>query len=424
MPDREDLPGWAGRLRDERLRRLWSQKVMAVRLRDAADKDTRAVLPDIESIRRYVRDYESGRHRPGDLYAELYCRAFGLAYDALFGRANRSLCRDGPTSLSGMDAANLLAWINVSNVSDDAVMQLSESAHLYAEMHTSRAPLLLLEDVTGIHKQLQAILRAGKQRLRQTRELYRIDTDVLAHASLLLGDLDLNDAAAALGETAMQFADEIDANKAIVFSVRAKTERWRHRFADSAELARHGYDCSPPTHVRVLLASQEAHGAALDGDVRRAYEALRRAESARDKASSEDSGVSAWSFPRPRQAMFALAVAIRAGDADGALQFVRAADDAWSSGDPKAVGTWAQVRLGGTIAYIMKGDLEAACLEFTPVLSLPPEFRMSTITGYTAEIDKRLQQRKFATSDPATRMRDQIREFEASGRSALSPKRG
>jgi hypothetical protein len=63
-----DLPIWAVRLRDERTRRLWSQKTMAQRLRNAADLETRSYLPSVESIQRYVRSYEAGEHTPGDLY--------------------------------------------------------------------------------------------------------------------------------------------------------------------------------------------------------------------------------------------------------------------------------------------------------------------------------------------------------------------
>jgi hypothetical protein len=52
------------------------------------------------------------------------------------------------------------------------------------------------------------------------------------------------------------------------------------RFARSANLAREGYDCSPATPIRILLASQEANAAALLGDLRRARAALVRAERA------------------------------------------------------------------------------------------------------------------------------------------------
>jgi hypothetical protein len=80
-----ELPLWAARIREERAKRLWSQKLTAVRLRDAADEYTRARLPSIENIKRRVRGHESGQNHPGDLYIELYCRAFGLTREALFG---------------------------------------------------------------------------------------------------------------------------------------------------------------------------------------------------------------------------------------------------------------------------------------------------------------------------------------------------
>ena len=96
-----ELPPWAVRLRQERTRRLWSQKTTAIRLRDAADRQTRATLPDVESIQRYVRAYEAGRHFPGDLYAELYCRAFGLTREALFGAS--SARRPGGVAGRGSD---------------------------------------------------------------------------------------------------------------------------------------------------------------------------------------------------------------------------------------------------------------------------------------------------------------------------------
>ena len=91
-----ELPPWAVRLRQERTRRLWSQKITAIRLRDAADRQTRATLPDVESIQRYVRAYEAGRHFPGDLYAELYCRAFGLTREGLFGASSARQTEGSP----------------------------------------------------------------------------------------------------------------------------------------------------------------------------------------------------------------------------------------------------------------------------------------------------------------------------------------
>ena len=416
MPGKE-LPSWAMRLREERTRRLWSQKLTAINLRNAADDETRAVLPSVEIIQRYIRAYEAGKHFPGDLYAELYCRAFGLTHELLFGTLATTEPERLPTKY---DARSLIDWIGTTNVSDDAINKIEEACTLLVETHTQQPPAQLLTDVTRLHEQIQQLLRSGKQRFGQTRDLYRIDADLLAHGSLLLGDLHFDESATEYGSAAMVFAEEVDANLAIAFSVQAKTERWRSHFAEAADLARHGFDCSPPTTIRILLASQEANAAALLGDARRARQALNRAEDAAAGSITPDSGVSAWSCPPPRQALFASSVAIRTGDPDAALRAAEMADSAWASGIPRVQATWVQVRLAAGIAHIMKNDLDGVTHELTPVLSLAPEYRMATITGYTAQIDQRLRQRRFQGNAIAMSIREQIHEFNATALSAFT----
>jgi transcriptional regulator with XRE-family HTH domain len=408
------LPWWATRLREERIMRLWSQKDMAVRLRRAADEQLMAALPSVESLRRYVRAYEAGKHFPGDLYAELYCRALGLPRDDLFGPPSAPAetmrsCRI-PTE---HDAWSLTSWINATNVGVGALDNFAETTFQLCETHTRTPPGSLLTDVIRTHQQVQRLLQSGKQQLRQTKELYRIDSDLLAHAALLLGDLDLLAPANAFGAAALLCAREAEASEAVALSVQAKTKRWMLRFSEAADLARRGFDCSPPTQIRVLLASQEANAAALLGDVARAAEALSRAEIAADTAVAIDSGVAAWSCPRPRQALFALSVAIRLGDPDAALRAAATADSAWSAGDPWAAGVWAQVRLAAGIARVMNGDLGGAQDEVTPVFSLAPEFRISTITGYASDMQRRLQRRCFQHDPLAAEIREQIHDFNA-----------
>jgi hypothetical protein len=355
----KDLPPWAIRLREERVRRLWSQKVMAARLRSAADEQTRACIPPTESVQRYIRDYEAGRHFPGDLYAELYCRAFGLTRKALFDNEPGSRTHGHGSGLptTVQDASSLAAWIATTNTSDDAIEYIDQETCRLAETHTRRSPGQVLTDVVRVHQQVQGLLRSGKQRFRQTRELYRIDAGLLAHTSLLLGDLHFDGAAAAYGSTAALYAKEAGVNQAVALSVQAKTERWRLRFAASAELARRGFECSPAMPIRILLACQEANAAALLGDMLRAREALNRAREASEEQVMADSGLSAWSCPRPRQALFALSVGIQCGDPDAALRAAEMADHAWACGDPWVAATWAQIRLGAGIARIIKHDL-------------------------------------------------------------------
>ncbi len=270
-----ELPQWARRLREERVKRLWSQKATATRLRDAADERTRARLPSVESITRRVRSFESGDHCPSDLYAELYCRALGLTREALFAELLRDGGPSAPAAGAG-DAAGLAAWITATNISDDAITYFDQRRLALAQAHTRLPPGQVLTDVLELHRQVQTVLQGGRQRLRQTRDLFRAEADVLAHASLLLDDVDNPAAAQAHCRTAILCAGEAGSSPALALSAQAKTARWQgvrrkghasaQCFARSADLARRGYECSARTPVSVLLAGQEASAAALLGD--------------------------------------------------------------------------------------------------------------------------------------------------------------
>lgn len=405
-----DRPGWAVRLRAERTKRLWSQKETAVRLRNAADDQTRARLPELASIQRYVRDYEAGKHHPGDLYMALYCRIFGLSSFALFAdESSGPLLGHHPTK---EDAANLTAWIESTNSSDDAIAQLAEQTRRLAEAHTQLPPAQVLADVIRLHRQTQQLLQGGRQRLRQARELFRIEADLLAHACMLIGDLDEKDRAAnAYGRVAALCAEESGATKALALSARAKTLRWQRQYAESADLAVAGYACSPATPVRVLLASQEASAAALLGDARRAYAALARADSAADSSLASDSGRSAWSCAPPRQAMYHLVVNLRLGNPQTALRAAEMADAAWADGDPWLYGTWAQIRIGAGIAHLMTGSVDGAAEQVGAVLAMAPQYRIATVIRHLAEMDARLRQRRFRDHAGAVSLREQIRSF-------------
>jgi 2'-5' RNA ligase len=122
----------------------------------------------------------------------------------------------------------------------------------------------VIAEVLGLHREVQALLRSGKQRLRQTRELLRIDSGLLAHACVLLGDLGRDQAARDYGTAALLFAQEAEADEGIAWSVKSKTARWQNRFVESAELARRGFEVSGPTPTKVELAYREAIAIALN----------------------------------------------------------------------------------------------------------------------------------------------------------------
>jgi hypothetical protein len=309
------------------------------------------------------------------------------------------------------EAIDLAAWIDHTDLGDDAIVALAETTHYLAENHTRKPPRQMLADVMRTHRQVQMLMSAGNYRLRQARDLFKMESDLLAHACILLGDLHHDQVAISYGLTAALCAREAGANQAAALSAQAKTERWRHRYAASADLARRGFECSSATPLKVLLACQEANAAALLGDHERARQALQRAHDAADVALAADSGVNPWSCPRPRQALFELSTALRAGEPDKALRAAEMADAGWAAGEPKVHGTWVQIRFATGIAYVMMDELDGAAEQIAPAMSTPPEFRLATITNYLVDMDARLQHPRYQHSTVTASLSGQIRDF-------------
>src|SRR5260370_18291021 len=90
---------------------------------------------------------------------------------------------------TGSEALDVMAWVRESNASDDVIGELARTAAYLAEAHARVPAARMLPEVLGVHRAVHGLLRGGRQRLSQTRELLRIDFAVLAHACLLLGDL-------------------------------------------------------------------------------------------------------------------------------------------------------------------------------------------------------------------------------------------
>jgi hypothetical protein len=236
------------------------------------------------------------------------------------------------------EALDVMTWLTATNTSDDAITELARGAEYLAEAHGRMPAGKVLREVLGVHRAAHALLRGGRQRLAQMRELLRIE------------------------------------------------------------------------------AYREANAIALFGDAPRARAALRKA--GRASEGLDDDGTSAWSFSRGRQAIFTLSVCVHTGDPDGALRAAQEADAYWAAGGGKVTATWAQVRAGAAMAYLLKDSLEGAAGQLGPVLELPPDQRISTVTGYLDGISAMLGTRRFDGSPIAERLGEEIREFTAAAATA------
>jgi hypothetical protein len=258
------------------------------------------------------------------------------------------------------DVASLTAWITSSNTSDQAIEHIEQATVVLADLHTQLTAHSVLADVLQLHHKTHALLRSGKQRLRQTRELVRIDSDLLAHASVLLGDLGQDQAARNYGNAALTGMHEAETSQAKACYALAKTARWQTQLCRSRGprptrlRPRPGHPDERP--ARLLRGQLRSPGRGhLPGQT-----ALARAEMFADGRPGTDTGTSPWSFSPERQAIFALSVALHTGDADSALQAALAADQGWAAGDPHIPGTWAQIRIGAAIAHLLKNSLDGA----------------------------------------------------------------
>ena len=77
------LPAGSPPIRAEREKRGWPVRKMAEMLRGTADNPD-GLLP-VYALVGMIREWEAGRHRPGEMYRLLYCRVFGMTEDLLFG---------------------------------------------------------------------------------------------------------------------------------------------------------------------------------------------------------------------------------------------------------------------------------------------------------------------------------------------------
>jgi hypothetical protein len=93
----------------------------------------------------------------------------------------------------------------------------------------------------------------------------------------------------------------------------------------------------------------------------------------------------------------------------------------WAGGEPKVTANHAQIQAGSSIAYLMKGSLEEAAYHVAPVLELPSELRISTVTGYLRKLESLLTGPRFANSGTAASLALQIRDFISSPPPVMDP---
>jgi tetratricopeptide (TPR) repeat protein len=314
----------------------------------------------------------------------------------------------GLSEISVADARDVLAWVESTNANDGFINYFDQTVKEIAKEHACYPPAVLLTKVQQFHGMIQTMLRGGRQRHHQTRELLRLDADLLSHMCQLLGDTHRDEAASAYAMAAVGLADEAGASPAAAFSAQAQIARWRGRYKQAADLAARGFESNPSPALRTLLAYQEADAAAASGQMPdRARAALEKA----DAGYYSPSFYSAWSCPPARRALFRMGVTLNLGDPSEALRLAAAAEPMWQQEKPRAFGTWAHFRIAVAKAHILAGSAEDAAGQIVPVLDLPQEYRISTLAGHFTTFDALLAEQRFSKSREVTSLRELLKDF-------------
>lgn len=311
------------------------------------------------------------------------------------------------------EGLDLATWAEHTNVGDMTIDTLADATQRLARDYLRRPPLPVLSEAASVYRRVSGLLRGGHQTLRQTRDLYVIAGQLLAFLSWASSDIGQHGAAEAHARAGWIMAEQADHDplRALVLVAQGKNAYWEGRYQRAAELAQRGLACAPPTTARVLLASQWGDARQAVGDITGALEAQAAGQRARDEVTSADEPGGIWACGRARQANYAMSVHLRAGDPAGALAEADIARQAYESGEDWAYGTWAQIRIASGIAYLLAGQVDGMASELAPILSLPPERRLATLTTRLGEVEMLLRDRRYQGSAEVAKLRQQINSY-------------
>jgi hypothetical protein len=86
----------------------------------------------------------------------------------------------------------------------------------------------------------------------------------------------------------------------------------------------------------------------------------------------------------------------------------------WQKERSRAFGTWAHFRIAVASAHILVGSVEGAMEQVSPVLALPQEYHISTLTGHFGTLNALLADRRFKNSHEVASLRELLRGFKDS----------
>jgi transcriptional regulator with XRE-family HTH domain len=383
-----------------------------------------------------VGKWEKGRSLPAEQVArelDQILHADGAIYrawreaDSEGDQATASPIRLSAASLlasSAQDAAAFGTWAELANTGAVAITAMTNRVRTLSDLALTVPPADLVTEAADISRTLFGLLR-GHNKPAHTRDLCTATGACNALLAWLAGDLGQLDAARVHGATAQICADMSENPElvAVAAAVRSKTAFWAGDYVAAANIACAGaaaaYDA--PGTMLVLLACQQADAWAKLAAADETAAALDRARAAADNVRGPDSLGGLFSCKPGRSLNYAATCNNEISRHAASLAAADAALAEFELDPEYGFGTVAQTHLTRMLAYANAGDLDAAAVAARPVLDLPQERRLSTLTGRLWPLARALAAPSMATSRVAGPLREEITAFcRDSGQLALT----
>ncbi|MFJ4515586.1 helix-turn-helix domain-containing protein [Streptomyces sp. NPDC088816] len=338
--------------------------------------------------------------------------AVEIALPALSPQASR--VRGAPLLEDAARSAEFARFIAQRNVDELVVEQLEADVGRLARTYVSHPLMEQYVEIKRLRDGVFELLR-GRQRPRQTTDLYLSASRLCglsAHVCLDLGDYD---SAATHARTARACAEAAghEGMLAWVRAVESLIAYWTGQYERAAQLAQVGRQHREGGSIGARLASLEAWALAVVGDSAGALVALSDAERSREAISGRDEVLGVFDFPAAKQFAYAGTALLAVGGQEHVQQAIVSAETAIrlyrsADGDDQSVGDLFAAHLDLASGHLLLGDLDGTEEMLGFVLQSSPERMSASIVRRLTVLGRELGGPQYGGAAQAVHLRDRL----------------
>ncbi|MDI3404586.1 helix-turn-helix domain-containing protein [Streptomyces cavernicola] len=318
------------------------------------------------------------------------------------------------TAADASSSAEFARFIAQRNADEFVVEQLDVDVARLARAYVSHPLMELYVEIRQLRDGVFSLLR-GRQRPRQTSDLYVSASRLCGLSAHVCLDLGHYDSAATHARTARACAEAAgrEGLLAWVRAVESLIAYWTGRYEQAACLAQAGRRHRAGGSIGARLASLEARALAIAGDGQGAGAALVDAERAREREQVADEIPGVFSFPMAKQFTYAGTTHLAIGgrehvqqaiaSADKAVQLYRSADR-----DDQSVGDLFAAHVDLARGQLLLADIDGAEAMLGFVLEAPPERLSASIVRRLVDLSRELNGPQYGGAAQATQLRERL----------------